>query len=135
MDQIQLIDDLILDEGMELKPYVDTVGKTTLGIGRNLDDNGITEAEARYLLGNDIHAITMELDARYGWWRNLKEPAQRALANMAFNMGLPRLSGFKNMLSALEEHDYERAATECLDSRWAAQVGARSQRIADMYRS
>lgn len=127
--------DLIRDEGIRLKPYTDSVGKLTIGIGRNLDDRGISLLEAKQLLENDIAAVVEELDNRLGWWKGLSEPRQRALANMAFNMGVPRLLGFEKMLRALEAGDGEKAALEALDSRWARQVGDRAQRIAELLRS
>ena len=134
MNKSKLVDDLMRDEGLRLKPYQDTVGKVTIGVGRNLDDVGITAQEAHMLLVNDIAVMESELDRNAFWWRTLPEPAQRALLNMCFNMGWPRLSGFKNMLSALRDGDYDRAAAEALDSRWARQVGARSQRIATLFK-
>lgn len=127
--------DLLRDEGCELKPYVDTVGKITIGIGRNLTDNGITLEEAKHLLENDITAVIIELDHRLPWWRGLPEAKARALANMAFNMGLPRLMDFRKMLTALEAGEYDTAADEALNSVWATQVGERAQRIAGIFRS
>lgn len=126
--------DLIRDEGLRLKPYVDTVGKWTIGVGRNLTDRGISEREARYLLANDIVACANDLDRAFPWWTALSEPRQRALMNMAFNMGLPKLKGFTRMLASLEHGDYETAASECLSSKWATQVGQRAGRIAGMIR-
>lgn len=122
------------DEGVRLKPYRDTVGKLTLGVGRNLDDVGITSEEADYLLENDIGRAAADLDRNLPWWRGLSEARQRAILNMAFNLGLPRLLGFGNMIHALHSGEYDRAAAEALDSRWARQVGARAQRIAEMFR-
>ncbi len=120
------------DEGLRLKPYRDTVGKMTLGVGRNLDDVGITAEEADYLLENDIGRAMADLDRNLPWWRGLSEARQRALVNMAFNLGLPRLLGFKGMLAALQAGDYAAAAREAIDSKWAKQIGARAQRIAMM---
>jgi len=126
--------DLLRDEGCELKPYVDTVGKITIGIGRNLTDRGITLEEAKHLLENDISAVIIELDHKLPWWRALPEHKGRALANMAFNMGIPRLMDFRKMLAALESGEWETAAEEALDSKWAVQVGARADRIAQEFR-
>ncbi len=129
------------DEGVRLKPYRDTVGKLTLGVGRNLDDVGLTNEEADYLLENDIGRAMAELDRALPWWRGLSDARQRALLNMAFNMGVPRLLAFRGMLAALQAGDYERAALEAFDSRWALQVGDgpggredRADRIAEMFR-
>lgn len=135
MNTRDLIGDLIRDEGIRLKPYTDTVGKLTIGIGRNLDDVGITLHEARHLCDGDITRVFMELDNRLPWWRSLTENQQRGLANMAFNLGLPRLLRFEKMLAALEVGDGEKAAAEALDSKWAKQVGERADRIAELYRS
>lgn len=127
-------EDLIRDEGMRLKPYLCPAGKMTIGIGRNLDDVGLSHDEALYLLRNDIARCRAELDRAFPWWRGMSDARQRALLNMAVNLGLPRLQGFRNMLSALERGDYEKAAAEALDSRWARQVGQRAQRVARLIR-
>lgn len=122
--------DLLRDEGLRLKPYRDSVGKLSIGIGRNLDDVGISAAEAEVLLETDIAHAAADLDRALPWWRGLSEARQRALLNMAFNLGLPRLLGFTAMLADLERGDFAAAAREAVDSRWARQVGARAQRIA-----
>lgn len=126
--------DLKRDEGLRLKPYRDSVGKLTIGYGRNLDDMGITEDEAEALLDRDIERAAADLDRALPWWSALPEPRRRGLLNMAFNLGMPRLRGFKKMLAALQAGDGRRAAKEALDSKWARQVGARAERIAALYR-
>ncbi len=136
-DQLRcdLVRDLVRDEAMMLRAYRCPSGRLTIGVGRNIEDVGITEAEALHLLGNDLTRVESELDRNVPWWRALPEPAQRGLVNMAFNLGWPRLSGFRKMLAALEEGNFTRAAAEALHSRWAGQVGARARRIADLYLS
>lgn len=144
--KMQLEADLIRDEGLSEKPYHDSVGVLTIGVGRNLEDRGITAAEARILLENDIGIVCGELDSRIPWWINLSDARRRALINMCFNLGWPRLSGFKKMLDALAlaldledsgafdfaKRKYVEAAAEALDSKWAKQVGGRAIRIAKM---
>ncbi len=129
MNRDPLKGELIVDEGLRLKPYRCPAGKLTIGIGRNLDDRGITEAEAMVLLDNDIAIVEAELDHALPWWRTLPDAPARALANMAFNMGVPRLLGFRRMLEALRHGDYTTAAEEAQNSRWATQVGPRAQRV------
>jgi lysozyme len=126
--------DLIRDEGLRLKPYPDSVGKLTIGVGRNLDDRGISRDEALILCANDVAVAAGDLDRNASWWRGLSEPRARALMNMAFNLGWPRLAGFKVMLAALEHGDNVSAAREALDSAWAKQVGMRAVRIADLFK-
>ena len=135
MNVEKLYADLRRDEGLRLKPYRDSVGKLTIGIGRNLDDNGISEQEADNMLFNDISKTRAELDEQIPWWRDMPEQVQRGLCNMTFNMGWPRLSQFRMMLAALEDRAWDAAAEEALDSTWAKQVGDRARRIAELYRS
>ncbi len=127
--------DLKRDEGLRLKPYICSAGKTTIGYGRNLDDVGITVREAEILLENDIARAIADLNRALPWWHDLPELWQRGLQNQCFNLGLTKLLKFKKMLAALEAGDGERAALEALDSVWAGQVGERAQRIAALYRS
>lgn len=120
--------ELIRDEGLRLKPYTDSVGKLTIGVGRNLDDNGISKDEAIAMLKNDIANSQRELE-QLRWFRRLDSRRKDAILNMHFNLGLPRLLSFKNMIAALDDGDYKRAADEAMNSRWAEQVGERAVRI------
>ena len=120
---------------MRLKPYRDTAGKLTIGVGRNLDDVGVSDAEADVLLANDVARVMAGLDRDAPWWREMTEPRQRALANMAFNLGPSGLSRFVALLAALQAGRYAAAADEATNSLWARQVGARATRIAGLLRA
>lgn len=132
MNTDALLADLIRDEGLKLMPYTDTVGKMTIGVGRNLTDRGISHDEAMLMAQNDIADSVSELDRAVPWWKTLSPIRQCALANMQFNMGWSRLSKFKLMLAALEVGDFESAANEALNSDWAKQTGDRAIRISTM---
>ena len=134
MVEEKLIRLLITHEGLRLKPYRDTRGKLTIGVGRNLDDVGITEEEALYLLKNDIKRVLDFLKERLPYWNGLTETRKMALVDMCFNLGPGGFLSFKRMLAALERGDYEQAAREMLDSRWARQVGRRAEELAEMMR-
>ena len=134
MVEEKLIKLLITHEGLRLKPYRDTRGKLTIGVGRNLDDVGITEDEALYLLKNDIKRVLDFLKERLPYWNGLTETRKMALVDMCFNLGPGGFLSFKKMLRALERGDYEQAAKEMLDSRWARQVGRRAEELAEMMR-
>jgi len=125
---------LLKHEGLRLKPYLCSEGKTTIGIGHNLDDKGITEKQAYVLLRDDIDDCIKDL-APYTWFKDLNMPRQDALINMCFNLGINRLLKFKNMVQALEVHDYEEAAKQALDSKWATQVGKRAFELAEIIKS
>lgn len=131
-----LANQLVIDEGLRLKPYKDTVGKTTIGVGRNLDDVGLSKSEAMMLLGADIERVESDLDRCLPWWRGMSEARKQALANMCFNMGLGDskrgLLSFRNTLTAMQSGDYKKAAQGMRDSSWAKQVGQRAERLAKM---
>lgn len=127
-------DDLRRDEGLRLYPYKDSAGKWTIGYGRNLSDNGITREEAEILLAHDIYEAERGLDAAIPWWKDLDALRRRALLNMAFNLGIPKLLGFVKMLDAMKRRDFSVAAEECLSSKYAKQVGKRAERIAALIR-
>jgi len=120
-------------EGFRAYPYLDTVGKVTIGYGRNIDDNGISAKEAEFMLENDIARCKEEL-SHYNWYNYSPENVKAALINMCLNLGLTKLIGFKRMINALENGDYSTASMEALNSRWAAQVGNRAKDVALMIR-
>ena len=123
------------DEGLRLRPYSDTVGKLTIGWGRNLVDVGITQDEAQLLLEHDLHAAIADLLRAYPLVAQLTATRQIVLANMCFNLGIGHLSTFRKMWASLMAGNYEAASIEMLDSEWASQVGARATRLADAMRS
>lgn len=116
-------------EGLRLKPYRDSVQKLTIGFGRNLDDNGVREEEAKFMLDNDLEALDIELNIRVTVYRSLDRVRKGVLLNMAYNMGVPTLLGFRRMIAALENRAYVTAALEMLDSRWHEQVGNRAREL------
>jgi lysozyme len=134
MDKDRLISQLTADEGKKNKPYRDTVGKLTIGVGRNLDDRGLSDDEISYLLGNDIKMVERELDIAMPWWRGMCDARQNVIAAMAFNLGVPGLKTFTNTLQAMRDGRYSDAADGMLQSKWAQQVGARAVRLSKMMR-
>ena len=132
MDRNLLIEELKRDEGVELTVYTDTVGISTIGVGRNLQDVGVSMEEAEFLLSNDIDVAVNELQRTFDWFEGLSGARQRVCINMCFNLGLTRLLGFKKFLVAMEAGEWETAGVEMLDSKWSRQVGARSTRLRDL---
>lgn len=148
-----LLKQLIKSEGLRLEVYQDTLGIDTIGVGRNLQDrgitkeeldaldipnidavyqHGITEADAMFLLENDVQIVEEELLKAHPCIAELDAVRQLVLVDMAFNMGVPRLCGFKKMWAGVHEGDFKTASREMLDSRWAIQVKTRSHKLAHM---
>ena len=123
---------LILNEGFKTMPYRCTAGKLTIGVGRNLDDRGITPEEARYLLRNDLARVRAELDSYLPWWSGLSEVRRAVLIDMAFNLGIHGLLKFRNTLEALRRGDWQAAAAEMKNSKWYRDVGRRGDRLIQM---
>lgn len=130
-----LREQLIRHEDLRLKPYRDSVGKLTIGCGRNLDDVGISREEALLLLDNDILRAQTGVIRELPWAVELDRPRFEVLVNMAFNLGIGGLLGFTQFLAALRQGHLARAATEMLDSRWAEQVGKRAEELAEIVRT
>lgn len=125
-----IADQLIRDEGLQLKAYQDSKGIWTIGIGRNLQDKGISKDEAENMLWNDLKDVALGIVAALPWSQRLDSPRFGVLKNMAFNLGVAGLLQFRNMLTKLQANDYDGAAAEMLNSEWAKEVGARADRLA-----
>ena len=134
-DREQLIKELTRDEGLRLEVYPDSVGLMTIGVGHLLGKEKrmlkITIREAMALLDSDIDDAEDMLDATIPFWSRLDNVRQRALMNMSFNLGA-RLGGFTKFKQALAIADWASAKSEMLSSKWAKQVHARAERLAEM---
>ena len=135
----KLREELKVDEGCINEIYLDHLGYHTFGIGHLITNEDkewgepvgtpISTKRVNECFKNDIEIVFKELDRSLSWWRELPEDIQRVLANMGFNLGITRLLKFKKFLAALEQHDWETAAVEMMDSRWATQVKQRAVRL------
>ncbi len=135
MNRDALINQLLSDEGLRLKPYRCTEGRLSLGVGRNLDDNGISQDEAMYLLANDVRRVYSELTSALPWVIKLNDARQNVLLNMTFQMGIKGLLKFKQTLGHIQAGEFNQAATAMGQSLWAKQTPARAARLAEQMRS
>lgn len=126
---------LLRDEGKLLSPYPDTRGKVTIGIGHNLTDNGLSDAAVEFIYEEDVAIAESAARQIVPTLDSLSDVRKAVLVEMAFNLGLPKLAGFHNMLDCIGEGDWDLAADAMLDSLWAKEVGARATRLATMMRS
>ena len=134
----RLVKMLKLHEGVRTHAYQCSADKWTIGVGRNIDEDGglgLSSEEINVLLISDIERVKSELSANYFWFPALDEVRQAALIDMCFNLGLSRLRGFVKALEAMSRQQFDNAAEEFLDSRWASQVGQRAIRVTEMIRT
>lgn len=115
-------------EGLSYLPYKCPTGHLTIGYGHNLE-HGISIEAAELLLRQDIEIAAKQVKNAFIWWPKLTEARFYVLVDMTFNMGISRLCGFKKMLTAVEQGDYQTAAKEMLASKWAVQVGRRAAEL------
>ena len=125
---------LIRDEGLELKPYKDTMGKLTIGVGRNLDDRGITEAIAMQMLDEDVEMSFNAACAIFSCFKDFSMSRQLAIVNMLFNLGETRFRKFEKMIAAINKNDWSEASAQAMASGWGMQVPNRARRIANLLR-
>lgn len=122
-------------EGYSETLYECTAGKSTIGFGRNIEQNGINLIEAELMLHNDMQECERVLAINIDAWHGLSEQRRGVLVNMMYNLGWPRLSGFKKMLEAVERLDFQAASIEMMDSKWARQVGSRAKELCSIMES
>ena len=118
---------LIKHEDLKLKPYICPAGHLTIGVGRNLDDLGISEDEAMYLLENDIKRVKNELREIFPDFDELPYNIQLVLIDMDFNLGKRRFLTFKKMIQAVKEHNWAKMIEEMKNSHWCGQVKSRCE--------
>jgi len=133
----KLIEQLKRHEGVRTHAYKCSANMITVAVGRNIDEDGglgLSIDEIEFLLENDIRRCKQEL-ILLPWFTEIDSVRQDALVNMCFNLGFTRLMGFKNALTAMSVGDYDKAADEFMDSRWAEQVGLRADEVCEMIRT
>jgi len=137
LNRSEVIRQLKSDEGFVPHAYQDHLGYWTLGYGFLIDERrggGIPAPVAKFWLTHEVDKIHRGLIGALDFYRTLPQPVQNALVNMAYQLGMSGLLGFRKMLAALEAGDRETAAREALASRWANQTPERAKRVAGMIR-
>lgn len=149
IDRQKLDSQLMLDEGLRLKPYLDSLGKLTTGVGRNLDDNPLSPAElavvghngrtatlthdqAMFLLHNDEMKAINSLSNYWPWWSQLDDVRGRVMIDLVFNMGAERLRGFVHFMADMRDRNFKAAGYTLKDSLWYKEVGDRGPRLVNM---
>ena len=145
MNLEQLRMQLEYDEGCEYEVYLDHLGLPTFGIGHLVTENdeeygcevgtAVAEDRVREVFEDDIQITIDECMRLYDNWTDLPDEVQLIIANMMFNMGRPRLSGFKKFNAAIANKEWEEASEEMIDSKWYRQVTSRAERLVKRMRN
>jgi len=116
---------LIEHEGIRYKPYLCPAGKLTIGVGRNIEDNGLTKDEIMYLLKNDIERCEKELKKIFTDFDNLPENVKIVLIDMIFNLGETRFKKFEELIKAVKKRNWDRTIIEIKNSKRCRQLKKR----------
>lgn len=119
-------------EGLRYTLYKCPAGKLTIGYGHNIEDRGISEKCAEFILQEDREIAYRQVKNAVSDFCILNEARQYVLIDMCFNIGISKLLSFKKMLKALKNNDYSLAAKEMLASKWAAQVPGRAKELSEI---
>ena len=117
---------LIKHEGIRVHPYKCSEDKLTIGIGRNLEANGISEEEAMYLLNNDINRVITNLDKVFPAWKVMPSKARLVCIDMSFQMGITGFMNFRRTRALMEMGAWLEASEELLRSKYAVQTPNRA---------
>jgi len=116
---------VVTHEDYRKYPYVDSVGRISIGIGYNLSDRGISDKWINSQYEADVAFFYQELSDTFPWFGSLNDARKIALIDMCF-MGFKKFCEFKLMLRAFCIRDYKTAAFELLHSEWAKEVKGRA---------
>lgn len=141
----RLVKCLRADEGVRTKAYDDATGKEvtapsgrlTIGVGRNIEDNGISEATISQMLQEDIECCLKEAQRLFGldFFNSLSTPRQHAIIMMIFQLGAAGFFEFRNTIAAIKQNNFALAAEHARKSLWARQVPDRAKRVTTLLES
>lgn len=132
MNRTRLKIQLVKHEGDRRKPYTDTAGHLTIGVGRNLEAKPLSDAVVALMLDEDIIEALGVCTRLFMGFDTFSEPRQHALIDMAFNLGEHGLGAFTKMRAAVDAREWARVAEEAADSDWFHQVGQRGRTLVQM---
>lgn len=147
IDPHELYNQIAKHEGIERVVYKDSKGIPTVGIGFNLESNHnkqflkqnpeildkiknkipLSDRDIKILYNHSLKQAYKDAVSVIPNFKQLPKDVKMIIIDMSFNLGKTRLAGFKNMIKALNNNDFETAAKEMKDSAWYHQVGNRSK--------
>ena len=141
----ELREEISRDEGKVNSVYLDHLNLPTVGIGHLItewdEEHGkpvgteVSEERVNELFAKDIEVTISECKELFENFDDLPDEVQKICANMMFNMGRPRLSGFKKFRAAIANKDWSECAVQMEDSRWHKQVTNRANRLISRMRA
>ena len=132
---MNILKDIKRHEGFRSKVYQCTEGYDTIGYGFAIKDLILDEDIAEEILIRKLERLKRNANSRFKWLEDMPVVVQEVVLNMCYQLGVTGVSKFKKALKAMEDGDWEKAADEMLDSKWAKQTPGRAKEMSDIIRS
>lgn len=151
----ELYNQIATHEGVKASVYRDSVGKRTIGVGFNLEDNDnrrilqkhginlkdilrgkqLTPQQIKVLYNESLLKAFKDVKTFAPNFNELPDNVQLVLIDMSYNLGLPKLLQFTKFREAIKNKNFIQAAKEMENSQWARQVGKRATKLISMMKS
>ena len=130
-----LLESIKHHEGFVEHVYDDSLGIPTIGYGFAIKDLVLEEDLCDEILLRKLHILGRSVMGKFPFFDSLPSDCKDVLMEMCYQLGVTGVSKFKKALKAMEDGDWEKAADEMLDSKWAKQTPRRAKEMSDIIRS
>ena len=129
---MSLIDNIKESEGFRSTVYKCTAGHDTIGYGFAIKDLHLTKDDCDMILERKIAELKIRVNNKFPFLADLPEVVQDVVIECCYQLGVSGFSNFKKTIEYLMQKDFENAAIEMLDSRWAKQTPNRAKKLSDI---
>ena len=130
-----LLESIKRHEGFVEHVYDDSLGIPTIGYGFAIKDLVLQEDLCDEILLRKLRILGRSVMGKFPFFDSLPSECKSVLMEMCYQLGVTGVSKFKKALKAMEDGDWEKAADEMLDSKWAKQTPGRAKEMSDIIRS
>lgn len=130
----ELVNSIKASEGFRAKPYYDTEGHLTIGYGQLIAELVVSKELAEEWLKQAVRKVEVELEKDKRFQAITNQARKDVLVEMGYNLGVAGLMKFTQTWQAIEAKDWDKAALNMLNSKWAKQVKGRAIRLASQMR-
>ena len=131
---LELLSSIRKHEGFRAKVYNCTEGYPSIGYGFAIKDLVLDEDIANIILQRKLEALVRSIESKFSWYADLPNSVKDVVIECCYQLGLSGFGKFKKSIAHLENEEWELAADEMLDSRWAVQTPNRAKALSDRVR-
>jgi len=131
---LELLNSIRKHEGFRSKCYSDTLGFDTIGYGFAIKDLVLDEDICNIILQRKLESLIRSIEFKFKWYADLPNAVKDVVIEMCYQLGVNGVSKFKKTIEHLKCEEWELAADEMLDSKWAVQTPNRAKALSDRIR-